>query len=49
MSKSDPAHAYVMLSRVQELDQIYDIDKFPEDSIKVSNAAMDEIERLIPK
>ena len=49
VSKSDPAHAYVMLSRVQELDQIYDIDKFPEDSIKVSNAAMDEIERLIPK
>ena len=46
-SKSDPAQVYVMVSRVQELEQLYVLEKFPEDCIKVSKAAMDEIERLI--
>ena len=46
-SKSDPAQVYVMLSRVQELEQLYILEKFPEDVIRVSNAAMMEIDRLI--
>ena len=47
VSKSDPAQAYVMLSRVQELEQLFVLDKFPEDAIRVSSEAMAEIERLI--
>ena len=46
ISKSDPAQAYVMLSRVQELEQLYVLEKFPKDVIRVSSAAMDEIERF---
>ena len=46
-SKSDPAQVYVMLSRVQELEQLYILEKFPEDCIRVSKAAMQEIERLM--
>ena len=47
VSKSDPAQAYVMLSRVQELEQLFVLEKFPEDAIRVSSEAMAEIERLI--
>ena len=46
-SKSDPAQVYVMLSRVQELEQLYVLEKFPEDCIRVSKAAMEEIDRLM--
>ena len=43
----EAAQAYVMLSRVQELDQLYILEKLPEDKIYANHAAMDEIDRLI--
>ena len=43
----DPAQAYVMASRVQELEQLYILEEVPEDKIYTSNMAMVELDRLI--
>ena len=43
----DAAQAYVMFSRVQELDQLYILEELPEDKIYASITAQKEIERLI--
>ena len=43
----EAAQAYVMLSRVQELEQLYILEELPEDKIYSNPAAMVEIERLI--
>ena len=40
------AQAYVMLTRVQELDQLYILEELPEDKIYASLPAQNEIERL---
>ena len=42
----EAAQAYVMLTRVQELDQLYILEELPEDKIYASLAAQNEIERL---
>ena len=42
----EAAQAYVMLTRVQELDQLYILEELPEDKIYASIAAQIEIERL---
>ena len=43
----EAAQAYVMLSRVQELEQLYILEEFPEEKIYANNSAMEEIDRLI--
>ena len=43
----DHAQAYVMLSRIQELEQLYILDEIPPKSIRQNPAALEEIERLI--
>ena len=43
----EAAQAYVMASRVQELEQLYILEELPENKIYASHAALDEIERLI--
>ena len=43
----EAAQAYVMASRVQELQQLYILESVPEDKIYSNPAAMKEIERLI--
>ena len=43
----EAAQAYVMFSRVQELDQLYILEELPEDKIYASIPAQLEIERLI--
>jgi hypothetical protein len=43
----EAAQAYVMASRVQELEQIYILEELPENKIYASHAALEEIERLI--
>ena len=43
----EPAQAYVMASRVQELEQLYILEDVPEGKICTSNMAMVELERLI--
>ena len=43
----EAAQAYVMASRVQELQQLYILESVPEDKIYSNSAAMKEIERLI--
>ena len=43
----EAAQAYVMLSRVQEMGQLYILEELPEDKIYANYAAMEEIERLI--
>ena len=43
----EAAQAYVMLSRVQELEQLYILEELPEDKIYSNHKAMEEIERLI--
>ena len=42
----EAAQAYVMLSRVQELDQIYILEELPPEKIYANQAAIQEIERL---
>ena len=43
----EAAQAYVMASRVQELNQLYILEELPEEKIYASAAALTEIERLI--
>ena len=43
----EAAQAYVMMSRVQELEQLYILEELPEDKIYANNSAMEEINRLI--
>ena len=43
----EAAQAYVMLSRVQELEQLYILEKLPKDKIYANHSAMEEIDRLI--
>jgi len=43
----EAAQAYVMLSRVQELNQLYILEELPEEKIYANVAALIEIERLI--
>ena len=42
----EPAQAYVMLSCVQELDQVFIVEKLPIDKLKPSNVALREVNRL---
>ena len=41
-----PAMAYVMLSRVQSLSQLYIVGSIPEDKIKPWSSALEELERM---
>ena len=41
-----PAQAYVMLSRVQSIDQIYILEEFDENALVVCQYALKEVERL---
>ena len=43
----EAAQAYVMASRVQELNQLYILEELPEEKIYANAAALIEIERLI--
>ena len=43
----EPAQAYVMASRVQELEQLYILEELPQEKIYANTAAMAEIDRLI--
>ena len=43
----EAAQAYVMKSRVQELEQLYILEKLPEEKIYANHKALSEIERLI--
>ena len=43
----EAAQAYVMASRVQELDQLYILEEMPQDKIYANQTALTEIERLI--
>ena len=43
----EPAQAYVMASRIQELEQLYILEELPQDKIYASHAALGEIGRLI--
>ena len=45
-SVREAAQAYVMMSRVQALNQLYILDKFPNDKIYPSALAMEELDRL---
>ena len=42
----EPAQAYVMLSRVQELNQLYILENLPVDKLKASEVALREVSRL---
>ena len=42
----DPAQAYVMLSRVQSLEQILIVDCLKSEKINIANAALKELQRL---
>ena len=42
----EPAQAYVMMSRVQSLEQVYILNKLDVDKISISGQALDELERL---
>ena len=46
MTVREPAQAYVMLSRVQEIDQVFIVEKLPTDKLKPSNVALKEVNRL---
>ena len=46
MTVREPAQAYVMLSRVQEIDQVFIVEKLPADKLKPSNVALKEVNRL---
>ena len=43
----EAAQAYVMASRVQELEQLYILEELPKDKIYANQAALAEIERLV--
>ena len=43
----EPAQAYVMASRIQELEQLYILEELPQDKIYASHTALGEIKRLI--
>ena len=43
----EAAQAYVMLSRVQELDQLYILKELPENKIYANQTALAEIDRLL--
>ena len=43
----EAAQAYVMASRVQELSQLYILEELPKEKIYPSQAALDEIKRLL--
>jgi hypothetical protein len=43
----EAAQAYVMASRIQELEQLYILEELPQDKIYASHAVLEEIERLI--
>ena len=43
----EAAQAYVMASRVQELDQLYILEDLPEEKIYANQSALAEIERLV--
>ena len=43
----EAAQAYVMLSRVQELDQLYILNEVPDNKIYANQTALAEIDRLI--
>ena len=43
----EAAQAYVMLSRVQELDQLYILEDLPKNKIYANHSALAEIERLM--
>ena len=43
----EAAQAYVMQSRVQELEQLYILEELPEDKIYANHKALTEIERLL--
>ena len=43
----EAAQAYVMASRVQELEQLYILEELPKEKIYANQAALSEIERLI--
>ena len=45
-SVREAAQGYVIMSRVQCIQQLYILDDFPKDKIYPSNAAMSELERL---
>ena len=42
----DPSQAYVMLSRVQSLDQVYIVDKLESKKLYINEAAKSELKRL---
>ena len=42
----EDAQAHVMLSRVQQLDQVFIVEKFNESKIRTSQTALDEMRRL---
>ena len=47
ISKSfEPAQAYVMLSRVQSIDQIFILDTYKKEKIRANQVGMDELKRL---
>ena len=43
----EAAQAYVMASRIQELDQLFILEELPQDKIYASHAALEEIDRLV--
>ena len=43
----EAAQAYVMASRVQELDQVYILEELPKDKIYANQSALAEIDRLL--
>merc|ERR1711888_61771 len=43
----EAAQAYVMASRVQELDQLYILEELPENKIYANQTALAEIDRLL--
>merc|ERR1712105_2745 len=45
-SVKEAAQAYVMMSRVQSLNQLYILNEFPREKIYPSEAAMEELTRL---
>ena len=45
----EDAQARVMLSRVQEFDQIYILNKLPDDKIRASSKALAELEKMNDK
>ena len=45
-NKLKPAMAYVMLSRVQEIGQLFILDSIPDNRIYPHNDAMQELKRM---